>query len=137
MWRICHIAHIIDFVVTQWDKHWFQPQPEEEKWYGAFANTSRRMSVVDITDKFCITNVGQTFHGKEIQGAVVYKNMCSFLHMEMCILMERLHCIHYIAFSDNDPIAEHHQLGVLNEEFKQAVFVHINISVNLCRCLAF
>ena len=67
-------------------------------------------------------NIGTAFvEDNKTCSAQTYKRLCDYIRMESVILMERIHCIFYEAFSNTDQRAETRILGVARDEYWDAI----------------
>jgi hypothetical protein len=90
---------IIDFVLTQWNRRWRLKDLDN-------ANFSRKdlQSKIESNIKMIVLppsfGLGTTFRESPSTGdGQFYTKICDLIRMEMCVLIERLHCVYYNAFS--------------------------------------
>ena len=111
-----------DFILTQWDKRWTKTDVlgvEENKAEEAWKQLIEAKQSIKIPHVF---GLGKAFVSQpETTDAKVYKRFCDYMRMEMCLLMERIHCIYVEAFSRRNCRTMWWKLGVARERYRKAI----------------
>ena len=117
------ILTIMDFVVTQWNKQWRMNDLSDDglTLFGLtnWDNMIHNYESIRIPQSY---NIGTAFvEDNKTCSAQTYKRLCDYIRMESVILMERIHCIFYEAFSNTDQRVETRILGVARDEYWDAI----------------
>ena len=102
------LINIIDMICSQWDQRWVFPT----NWK---ALVKLHQSIIIGED----IELGKTFvKDPQSTTGTQYTRICNYIRMELVMLMERLHCIFYNAFSADDSICDDSILGQLRPSYK-------------------
>jgi hypothetical protein len=112
---------IIDLVLTQWNVKWLLTDLYEESedrakklWFNSVAEGLP----ITVPEKY---GIGKTFRGNETEEDTksMYTRIATYMRMEVAVLMERLHCVYFDAFSEHQLKTESNILGVIPRDYQE------------------
>ena len=102
---------MIDFIITQWSHIWIR----DADWDSQLTNNS-----VFRLHEDCKIWTAFVANAKEENG-IFYHGLAQLVRAEMVVLMERLHCIFFNAYSETDSKTKVDVLGILRPFYTEAI----------------